>query len=212
MSTRQEPSHPESRQPSPERSGPHPSLCDRGRRRAVKTFCAGSRQPEASADPRAPETPVADLDLRSGAPAGHESCGRRGVEEIDRDRIVDDAAQPGWRHCPAIGGVDLWSRLERSSTAQFFLKPSVHLGEQRAEPVRRNATFIRHGKRRSASVIISLELAAIGVLSLCSQGSLPLPHRLATGLLRALLQQIVRQAGCAGFFLSLTIRFRFSVA
>jgi hypothetical protein len=31
--------------------------------------------------------------------------------------------------------------------------------------------LIRHGKRRSASVIISLELAAINVLSLCYQAA-----------------------------------------
>jgi hypothetical protein len=37
----------------------------------------------------------ADLDLRPGAPARNESRRRRGVEEIDRDRIVDDTAQSG---------------------------------------------------------------------------------------------------------------------
>jgi hypothetical protein len=38
-----------------------------------------------------------------GAPSGDKGAGQRGVIEVDRDRVVQDAVQTRWRHRPAIG-------------------------------------------------------------------------------------------------------------
>ena len=49
------------------------------------------------------EYAVLGLNSRPGAPAGDEGAGERGLEEIDRDSIVQHAAHPGWGDGPAIG-------------------------------------------------------------------------------------------------------------
>jgi hypothetical protein len=72
------------------------------------------------------ERPFADFDARPGAPSRQESRSQRGVEEIDRDRIVDNAGQPGRGHRPAIG-------------TTVLVKPSVHLGKALAKIADRNA-------------------------------------------------------------------------
>ena len=66
------------------------------------------------------ERPFAHLNLRPGAPSRYESRGRGGVEKVDRDRIVDDSAQAGRCHRPAV-------------SAAVLVKPSVHLGKPRAK-------------------------------------------------------------------------------
>jgi hypothetical protein len=54
------------------------------------------------------ERPFADLNVRPGAPSRHESRGQRRVEKIYRDRIIDDAAQPG-RVIAHLSAPQFWS-------------------------------------------------------------------------------------------------------
>src|SRR6266853_2837222 len=82
-----------------------------------------------------------------GAPSGHERARYGCVGQIDRDCIVDDATRAARGHCPAIG-------------ASILVEPRLHLIEPRPQPWSA-AILIRTGNRRSASVIISLELAAM---------------------------------------------------
>src|SRR6516162_3096359 len=49
------------------------------------------------------EQPAIRLDPRRRAPEGDERARQRGVEEIDRDGIVQHAAHAERRYCPAIG-------------------------------------------------------------------------------------------------------------
>ena len=48
-------------------------------------------------------TPIHNLALLCDAPTGHESTRHRHADEIDRERIVDDASRAGWSRDPAIG-------------------------------------------------------------------------------------------------------------
>ena len=43
-----------------------------------------------------------NLDLGPNTPAGNETRRARRIEEVDRNRIVDDAAQAGGRHRPPV--------------------------------------------------------------------------------------------------------------
>jgi hypothetical protein len=49
------------------------------------------------------EGAVGALDFVAGAPPGDKGASQRGIVEIDRDCVVQDAVQAGWRHHPAIG-------------------------------------------------------------------------------------------------------------
>jgi hypothetical protein len=69
------------------------------------------------------ERPIADLDVRPGTPSRHESRGQR--QEVDRDRIIDNPAQPGRSHRPAIG-------------AAVLVKPNMDLGQPFAKAPDRN--------------------------------------------------------------------------
>ncbi len=97
------------------------------------------------------------LGFLPGAPPRNERTRKSGVLEIDRKRIVDDAAQSRWRdrqpYAPQFSSSHSFIWLRRS--------PSPPAGI---------ATLIRTGNRRSASVIINLELAAMGSLALCGSG------------------------------------------
>jgi hypothetical protein len=88
--------------------------------------CAASPEPALPADPRAPERPFTDLDIRSGAPPIYEGGSQRRIEEVDRDCIIDHAAQSGRGHGPAVG-------------AAILVEPGVHFGELYTEPARRDA-------------------------------------------------------------------------
>jgi hypothetical protein len=76
----------------------------------------------------------------------HEGAGNRHVGEMDGDRTV--AANTAWRHCPTI-------------RPGILVEPDLHPIEPFAEAAKGTATLIRTGNRRSASAIISRELAAI---------------------------------------------------
>src|SRR5260370_18425420 len=72
-----------------------------------------------------PENDLRGLDLVTGTPPRDEGTRKRGVEEIDRHRIVEHPAHPGLCHGPAIG-------------AAVLFQPSGHFGMALAEPAGRN--------------------------------------------------------------------------
>jgi hypothetical protein len=41
------------------------------------------------------------------APSRHEGRGQRGVDKVERDRVIDDSAQAGWKHQPSLGAAIL---------------------------------------------------------------------------------------------------------
>jgi hypothetical protein len=51
--------------------------------------------------------PSGDLDFVGFTPTRDETARVRRIEEIDRDRIVDDAAHARWRHRPPVGAAIL---------------------------------------------------------------------------------------------------------
>src|SRR5271169_1931503 len=97
------------------------------------------------------EYPFRSFNLVARAPPRDKGASQRG---IDRHGVIQYAAQPGRCDHPAIG-------------AAILVEPSVHFCKAFAKAADRNASLIRQGKRRSASMIISLELAAIAVSRLC---------------------------------------------
>jgi hypothetical protein len=52
-----------------------------------------------------PESVSGDLDLVAGAPTRDETGSASWIEKVNRDRIVDDAAQSRWRHRLFVGAV-----------------------------------------------------------------------------------------------------------
>lgn len=65
------------------------------------------------------ERSFGDFEVRPGAPSRYESRGQRRLEKIDRDRIVDDDAQPSRGHRPAISAAN--SRIISLELAAVFV-------------------------------------------------------------------------------------------
>ena len=60
------------------------------------------------------EDAVGVLDPIAGAPPGNKGSSQGGVVEVDRDRVVQRAAQTCWRHRPTIGpAIGIEPRLYR---------------------------------------------------------------------------------------------------
>jgi hypothetical protein len=83
----------------------------------------------------------------------HKSRSGCGIEEMDRDRVVEHAAQPR--------GV-----IAQPSAPQFSSSHLCISVSRVPSPPRGTPSLIRQGKRRSASAVISLEVAAMDVLCL----------------------------------------------
>src|SRR5260370_41026653 len=80
-----------------------------GRRRAYELHFADVTVSDAAPPKPRAWLVLADLehapdrcDFGPGAPANNESARERGIREIDRNGVVQHAAQPGWCHYPAI--------------------------------------------------------------------------------------------------------------
>ena len=80
-----------------------------------------------------PKYPFSDLDLSSDAPARHEGARQCSVDKMDRQRVVDDAADAARRDRPA----------DRTAV---FVKPTLHLIEPLAEATGRNSNPNAHGE------------------------------------------------------------------
>src|SRR6202035_3836873 len=96
-------------------------------RMRAEVFSGSRRSVQARCGPRRrlvipyPEHALRRLDLVTGAPPRDEGTRKRGVKEIDRDRVIEHPAHPGWCHYPAI-------------RAAVLVKPSGYLGIALAEP------------------------------------------------------------------------------
>ena len=86
------------------------------------------------------EGAVGVLDSIAGAPSDNKGGSHGGVVEVDRDRVVQRAAQTCWRHRPAIGPA-------------IRIEPRLYLIEAIPEGRGGTPTLIRTGKRRSVSLI-----------------------------------------------------------
>ena len=73
-----------------------------------------------------PEDALRSLDPIAGAPSGHEGAREGGVEEIDRQGVVEHSPHPRWRHGPSVG-------------TAILVEPACHLREAPPEPFRRDA-------------------------------------------------------------------------
>jgi hypothetical protein len=100
------------------------------------------------------ERPITDFDLRPSAPSPYKSRGQRRVEEIDRDRIVGDAAQ--------LGRV-----IAQLSAPQFWSCHACILVRRSPKPPIGMPSLIRHGTALG-STTTSFELATIASFSLCT--------------------------------------------
>src|SRR5713101_8316799 len=67
------------------------------------------------------------------APARDKGAGERRVAKMDRDRVVEHAAQPGWGDRPALG-------------AAIVVEPRLHVVKPAAKPLRRNPDADPHRK------------------------------------------------------------------
>src|ERR1700741_1366500 len=82
------------------------------------------------------------LDLGPGAPARDEGTREHGIREVDRNSVIEHAADAGRGHRPAIGGA-------------VPIEPGGDLTVSRPRPPGGTPILIRTGKRRSAAVIMS---------------------------------------------------------
>src|ERR1700730_4609882 len=77
------------------------------------------------------EGAVSTFGLVPSAPPRDKGAGQRGVVEIDRDRVVQDAVPTGRRHCPAVGAA---IRIEPcaylidalSEAMRWYANPDAH--------------------------------------------------------------------------------------
>src|ERR1700736_2405772 len=89
------------------------------------------RPVQPSPDPRCrlilahPERPFGRLDLVADAPARDKRTGECCIGEVDRDRVVEHAAHPRWRHRPSV-------------RAAVLVEPGGHSSVLSAETFRRN--------------------------------------------------------------------------
>src|SRR5216683_5990030 len=73
-----------------------------------------------------PKHPLGCLDLVTGTPPGNEGARQRGIEEVNRHRVVENPAHPRRRYGPSV-------------SAAVLVQPSGYLGITLAKTAGRNA-------------------------------------------------------------------------